>query len=108
MCACACVCVCVCVCARVRQCARECVCVCACACVRAWVRACVCVCDPLADLEVFRSHPKVKSSGRNVCRGAHRVTDLETFPVRISKDDAPNWTPTPSHPCRCYQGDAVR
>ena len=28
-----------------------------------------------------------------VSRGVHRVTDLETFPVRISKDEAP--TPLP-------------
>ena len=25
----------------------------------------------------------------NVCRGGHRVTDLEKFPVRVSKDEAP-------------------
>ena len=24
----------------------------------------------------------------HVCRGVHRVTDLENFPVRISKDEA--------------------
>ena len=24
-----------------------------------------------------------------VCRGVHRVTDLEKFPVRVSKDEAP-------------------
>ena len=24
-----------------------------------------------------------------VCKGAHKVTDLETFPVRISRDEAP-------------------
>ena len=28
-----------------------------------------------------------------VCRGVHRVTDLEKFPVRVSKDEAP--TPLP-------------
>ena len=29
----------------------------------------------------------------NVCRGVHRVTDLDKFPVRVSKDEAP--TPLP-------------
>ena len=30
----------------------------------------------------------------HVCRGVHRVTDSEKFPVRISKDEAPTQLPT--------------
>ena len=39
----------------------------------------------------------------HVCRGVHRVTDLEIFPVRVSKDEAPPPPPPPPqelHPWR--------
>ena len=29
-----------------------------------------------------------QNSGTHVCRGVHRVTDLDKFPVRVSKDEA--------------------
>ena len=36
---------------------------------------------------------KSKAIGRPFCRGYHRVTDLDTFPVRISKDKTPKPLP---------------
>ena len=77
VCACACACVCVCVCACV------CECVCVCVCVTVCVTVCVCVC-----LWCVRACMRAC-----VCMGVHRVTDLETFPVRISRDEA--LTPLP-------------
>ena len=36
----------------------------------------------------------------HVCRGVHRVTALEIFPVRVSKDESPSPPPKELHPWR--------
>ena len=45
----------------------------------------------VTDLEKFPV--RVSRDEAPVCMGVHRVTDLEKFPVRVSRDEAP--TPLP-------------